>query len=39
MTYQGLFVGLTTLDFIYLSDRPLQSTQKIVAQDYLTVAG
>lgn len=39
MTYQGLFVGLTTLDFIYLSDRPLQSNQKIVAQDYLTVAG
>lgn len=39
MPYQGLFVGLTTLDFIYLSDRSLQSNQKIVAQDYLTVAG
>lgn len=39
MAYQGLFVGLTTLDFIYLSDRPLQQNQKLVAQDYLTVAG
>jgi sugar/nucleoside kinase (ribokinase family) len=39
MTYRGLFVGLTTLDFIYLSDRPLQANQKVVAQDYLTVAG
>lgn len=39
MTYRGLFVGLTTLDFIYLSDRPLQANQKLVAQDYLTVAG
>lgn len=39
MTHRGLFVGLTTLDFIYLSDRPVQANQKIVAQDYLTVAG
>jgi sugar/nucleoside kinase (ribokinase family) len=39
MRYRGLFVGLTTLDFIYLSDRPLQANQKLVAQDYLTVAG
>lgn len=39
MPYQGLFVGLTTLDFIYLSDRPLQENRKLVAQDYLTVAG
>ncbi len=39
MQYQGLFVGLTTLDFIYLSDRPLPENQKLVAQDYLTVAG
>ncbi len=39
MPYQGLFVGLTTLDFIYLSDRPLQQNQKLVAQDYLTAAG
>ena len=39
MQYRGLFVGLTTLDFIYLSDRSLQSNQKAIAQDYLTVAG
>jgi len=39
MQYRGLFVGLTTLDFIYLSDRPLASNQKTVAKDYLTVAG
>ncbi|MBE9043930.1 sugar kinase [Pleurocapsales cyanobacterium LEGE 10410] len=39
MPYRGLFVGLTTLDFIYQSDRPLQTNQKIVAQDYLTAAG
>ncbi|PSB11550.1 ribokinase [Pleurocapsa sp. CCALA 161] len=39
MTYRGLFVGLTTLDFIYLSDRPVQANQKLVAQEYLTVAG
>lgn len=39
MNYQGLFVGLTTLDCIYLSDEPLQSNQKIVAKDYLTAAG
>lgn len=39
MQYTGLFVGLTTLDFIYLSDRPLAADRKLVAQDYLTVAG
>lgn len=39
MFYTGLFVGLTTLDFIYLSDRPLQENQKLVAREYLTVAG
>ena len=38
MSY-GLFVGLTTLDCIYLSDRHLEANQKVVAQDYLTVAG
>lgn len=36
---KGLFVGLTTLDFIYLSDRPLAENKKLVAQDYLTLAG
>ncbi|MCC0176622.1 sugar kinase [Waterburya agarophytonicola K14] len=39
MKYQGLFVGLTTLDCIYLSSYYLQPNQKIVAQDYLTAAG
>ena len=39
MQYRGLFVGLTTLDFVYLSDRPVRSNQKVVALDYLTVAG
>ena len=39
MSYRGLFVGLTTLDCIYLSDRHIQPNQKIVAQDYLTAAG
>ncbi len=39
MFYTGLFVGLTTLDFIYLSDRPLQEDRKLVAREYLTVAG
>lgn len=39
MQRQGLFVGLTTLDIIYLSDRFLAENQKLVAQDYLTVAG
>lgn len=37
--FTGLFIGLTTLDFIYLSDRSLTSNQKIAAQDYLTVGG
>ena len=39
MKYQGLFVGLTTLDFIYLTARYPQANQKVVAQDYLTAAG
>lgn len=39
MGYFGLFVGMTTLDLIYLSQRYPQANQKVVAQDYLTVAG
>ena len=39
MKYQGLFVGLTTLDFIYRTDYYPQANQKVVAQDYLTAAG
>jgi sugar/nucleoside kinase (ribokinase family) len=35
----GLFVGLTTLDLIYLVDAPPTSNQKIVAIDYLSAAG
>lgn len=39
MSHTGLFVGLTTLDLIYLSDRPLPENGKLVAREYLTVAG
>lgn len=39
MKHQGLFIGLTTLDCIYLSQSNLQTNQKIVAIDHLTVAG
>ena len=39
MNYRGLFVGLTTLDCIYLSDRYPQQNEKAVARDYLTAAG
>ena len=39
MKYKGLFIGLTTLDFIYLSNFYPQANQKVVAEDYLTVAG
>ncbi|MEM9507671.1 MAG: PfkB family carbohydrate kinase, partial [Cyanobacteria bacterium P01_E01_bin.35] len=39
MQYRGLFVGLVTLDILYLSDRSLETNHKIVAQDYLTVGG
>lgn len=36
---KGLFVGLTTLDFIYLTSSIPQSNQKLVAIDALTVSG
>ena len=39
MSYKGLFIGLTTLDCIYLSDRYIKPNEKIVALDYLTAAG
>ncbi len=39
MGYQGLFVGLATLDFIYLSETSPQANQKVVARDFLTAAG
>ncbi|MFN7658722.1 MAG: PfkB family carbohydrate kinase, partial [Dolichospermum sp.] len=39
MTNLGLFVGLITLDFIYLADSPPQNNQKLVATDYTVAAG
>ncbi|MEA5573604.1 sugar kinase [Calothrix sp. UHCC 0171] len=35
----GLFIGLTTLDLIYLANSPPQNNQKIVALDYTVAAG
>lgn len=35
----GLFIGLITLDFIYLADAPPQANQKLVAADYTVAAG
>ncbi|MEM7556263.1 MAG: sugar kinase [Cyanobacteria bacterium P01_A01_bin.84] len=35
----GLFVGLTTLDLIYLADSPPSANQKLVAADYTVAAG
>lgn len=39
MTKTGLFVGLITLDYIYLTDHHPQPNEKIVAIDYLACAG
>ena len=38
-TDRGLFVGLVTLDLIYLVDRPPLPNQKLVAADYTMSAG
>ena len=35
----GLFIGLTTLDFIYLTHSIPESNQKLVAIDAMTAAG
>jgi sugar/nucleoside kinase (ribokinase family) len=35
----GLFIGLITLDLIYLADLPPQNNQKLVADDYTVAAG
>ncbi len=35
----GLFIGLITLDFIYLAESPPKNNQKIVAIDYTVAAG
>ncbi|BAZ12246.1 putative sugar kinase [Calothrix sp. NIES-4071] len=37
--YYGLFVGLITLDLIYLASSPPQNNQKLVALDYTVAAG
>ncbi|BAY25547.1 PfkB protein [Calothrix sp. NIES-2100] len=39
MTNYGLFVGLVTLDLIYLAESAPQNNQKIVATDYTVAAG
>ncbi len=39
MTNHGLFVGLVTLDFIYLAESAPQNNQKLVASDYTVAAG
>ncbi|WP_103124992.1 sugar kinase [Nostoc cycadae] len=39
MVYRGLFVGLVTLDLIYLADSAPQNNQKMVAADYTVAAG
>ncbi|WP_009632759.1 sugar kinase [Synechocystis sp. PCC 7509] len=38
-TIRGLFVGLVTLDFVYLATCAPKSNQKIVASDYTVSAG
>ncbi|MFM7406396.1 MAG: sugar kinase [Cuspidothrix sp.] len=39
MTNSALFIGLITLDLIYLAQSPPQNNQKIVANDYTVAAG
>lgn len=39
MAKHGLFVGLVTLDLIYLADAPPSANQKIVAQEITIAAG
>ena len=39
MARQGLFVGLVTLDLVYLTSGPPTNNQKIVAADYSVAAG
>ena len=38
-TYHGLFIGLVTLDLVYLATAAPSSNQKIVASDYTVAAG
>jgi sugar/nucleoside kinase (ribokinase family) len=39
MEKHGLFVGLVTLDLIYLAESPPKNNQKLVAADYTMTAG
>ncbi|KYC41679.1 ribokinase [Scytonema hofmannii PCC 7110] len=39
MPINGLFIGLVTLDLIYLAESPPKNNQKIVAVDYTVAAG
>ncbi|MBW4682198.1 MAG: sugar kinase [Microcoleus vaginatus WJT46-NPBG5] len=39
MARHGLFVGLSTLDLVYLAASPPHNNQKIVASDYMVAAG
>jgi sugar/nucleoside kinase (ribokinase family) len=39
MEKRGLFIGLITLDLIYLGEAPPQTNQKLVATDYTVAAG
>ena len=39
LKYQGLFVGLVTLDLVYLATAAPSNNQKIVASDYTVAAG
>ena len=38
-TYHGLFVGLVTLDLVYLATSAPSNNQKIVASDYTVASG
>lgn len=38
-SYHGLFVGLVTLDLVYLAKSPPSNNQKIVASDYTVSSG
>ncbi|AFY54457.1 sugar kinase, ribokinase [Rivularia sp. PCC 7116] len=38
-SFNGLFVGLVTLDLIYLAESPPKNNQKLVAEDYIVAAG
>ncbi len=38
-SFNGLFVGLVTLDLIYLTESPPKNNQKLVADDYIVAAG